>query len=83
MSKYESVSNRILLVDHPEDEECSDFTLMGGSCWITVGAFSVYVIDDGDGVRVEIMTKGREGYETLEAVGVKDSDIPEEEEDDE
>lgn len=80
MSEYQSVSNRILLVDHPEDEECTDFTLFGGSCWITVGSFSVRVWDTGEGVSVEVTPKGKEDGDILAELYATEDMLPDEEE---
>lgn len=37
-----------------------DYTLAGSSCWLTVGDFSVWIRNHGDGVSVEIYGEGKE-----------------------
>lgn len=43
-----------ILTPDSDDPEESDYTLTGTSCWLTVGSLSVYVVNTGDGVAVEI-----------------------------
>jgi len=43
-----------------DEPDCSDYTLNEGSCWITVGRFSVYIRQAAEGVFVDIFPRGQE-----------------------
>jgi hypothetical protein len=41
-------------------DEGQDYTLENGSCWITVGNISVFIVKDNDGVSVRLYPLGSE-----------------------
>ena len=42
-----------------------EFVMGSGSCWITIGSISVYIINTGEGVAVELLPTGDEMAESL------------------
>ena len=46
--------SKVLETKHPEDADCSDFILLGISCWIEVGEIVAYIRNDGGGINIEI-----------------------------
>lgn len=54
----------------PEGDSGSDYTLVGDSCWVTVGPFSVYIRHAEGGVSVEIYPHGDEMGNCLDVASV-------------
>ena len=52
--------NKPILSADNDDPDCSDYTLHGASCWISIGNLSVYIVRDGHGVAVQIYPRNQE-----------------------
>lgn len=57
----------VLSADYDEPD-CCDYTLNQGSCWVTVGDVSIYILRTDLGVGVDVCPRGREAGETLAAL---------------
>jgi hypothetical protein len=65
------------------DDQAKDYELVGNSCWITVGRFSVYIRKLDEGVSAEIYPLNDEMSDSLAECWAHINDLPESEDEDE
>lgn len=49
-----------ILTQDTNDPDCSDYILNQNSCWITVNNLSLYIMQTGNGVAIDIYVLHRE-----------------------
>jgi hypothetical protein len=70
-----SAAGPIVRINEGKTDNDYEMQVESGGAWIGVGDVSVYLVPDVDGLKVEILPKGKEGHAPLEAVYVAFADV--------